>query len=270
MELWLANAVSSFATPTAVSPPAPASATLVSPLSPPPADVPPAATSPPATSSGAPARGPVLPAPSGPFGPTIASPAHAHPLPSPFSCGQCASVPPSPSPFASVAQTPPVSPHDPPQVSGPFAPRPDLSVRSCPSAQPAPAVESEFGPSRLTRFLEMPLNRYVNVLTSMINNGRFSHIGHAVIRLEGQTAWGVWLRINHWDSSQGRRARLRVGVFVPCCKPCTVLSRVRHRSLPIVVANLPGLDLRDFVISSISVTSGRSCACRPVPSNTCP
>ena len=24
---------------------------------------------------------------------------------------------------------------------------------------------------------------------------------------------GVWLRINHWDSSQGRRARLRVGVL---------------------------------------------------------
>ena len=69
--------------------------------------------------------------------------------------------------------------------------------------------QSEFGPPRLTRFLEMPLDRYVNVVTAMINDGRFSHIGHEVLRLEGQTAWGVWLRINHWDSSQGRRARLR-------------------------------------------------------------
>ena len=71
---------------------------------------------------------------------------------------------------------------------------------------------SEFGPPRLTRYLEMSLDRYVNIVTSMVNDGRFSHIGHGVLRLEGQTAWGV-LRINHWDSSQGRRARLRVGVL---------------------------------------------------------
>ena len=43
----------------------------------------------------------------------------------------------------------------------------------------------------------MPLGRYVILVTSMINDGRFSHIGHGVLRLEGQTAWGVWLRINH-------------------------------------------------------------------------
>ena len=267
MELWLANAVSSFATPTAVSPPALAS--LVSPLSPPPADVPPAATSPPATSSGAPALAPVLPAPSGPFWPTIASPAHAHP--------------PALSPVASAQVS-----HRAPHLSRLLRRRPlsvhttlpkcqvlshlvlDLSVRACPSAQPVPAVESEFGPSRLTRFLEMPLDRYVNVLTSMINNGRFSHILHAVIRLEGQTAWGVWLRINRWDSSQGRRARLRVGVLYHVANRTLSFHGSATAVLPIVVANLPGLDLCDFVISSISVTSGRSCACRPVPSNTCP
>ena len=62
-------------------------------------------------------------------------------------------------------------------------------------------------------YLEMPLDRYVNILTAMINDGRFSHMGHAVLRLEGLTAWSVWLRINHWDSSQGRRARFRVGVL---------------------------------------------------------
>ena len=62
-------------------------------------------------------------------------------------------------------------------------------------------------------YLEMPLDRYVNMLPAMINDGRFSHMGHAFLRLEVQTAWGVWLRINHWDSSQGRRARLRVGVL---------------------------------------------------------
>ena len=79
------------------------------------------------------------------------------------------------SPFASVAQAALVSSHDHHQVSGPFAPRPG----PCASAQPVPSVEVEFGPSRLTRFLEMPLDRYVNILPSMINNGRFSHIGRS-------------------------------------------------------------------------------------------
>ena len=48
---------------------------------------------------------------------------------------------------------------------------------------------SEFGHPRLTRFFEMPLDRYVNVVTAMVNDGRFSHIGHGVLRLEGQTVW---------------------------------------------------------------------------------
>ena len=40
-------------------------------------------------------------------------------------------------------------------------------------------------------------------VAGMINDGRVNHIGHAVVRFQGQTAWGVWLRINHWESSQG-------------------------------------------------------------------
>ena len=62
------------------------------------------------------------------------------------------------------------------------------------------APHSEFGHPRLTHFLEMPLDKYVNIVTAMINDGHFSHIGHGVLRLEGQTTWGVWLRINHKDS----------------------------------------------------------------------
>ena len=60
---------------------------------------------------------------------------------------------------------------------------------------------------------EMFLDRYVNIVTAMINDGRSSYIGHGVLRLEGQTAWGVCLKINDWDSSQSRRVRLRVGVL---------------------------------------------------------
>ena len=101
-----------------------------------------------------------------------------------------------------------------PLLQGLELPAPPSVVTSPPVPQVSSfSPQSEFGPPRLTRFLKMPLDRYVNVVTSMINDGRFSHIGHCVLRLEGQTAWGVWLRINHWDSSEGRRARLRVGVL---------------------------------------------------------
>ena len=95
----------------------------------------------------------------------------------------------------------------------------------------------------------MPLDRYVNIVTSMINDGRFSHIGHGVLRLEGQTAWGVWLRINHWDSSQGRRARLRVSI--PRRKP--------HSDFPWVSApSFPGLDVCHFGFPSFSFSVGRA------------
>ena len=42
---------------------------------------------------------------------------------------------------------------------------------------------------------------------------RFEHIGRASIRLEGATAWGVWLRIDQWSSALGNRPRLRCGAL---------------------------------------------------------
>ena len=82
-------------------------------------------------------------------------------------------------------------------VAGPFAqhPAPPSVVTSPPVLQldHSFSPHPEFGPPWPTRFLEMPLDRYVNIVTAMINDGRFSHIGHGVLL--------------------GRRARLRVGVL---------------------------------------------------------
>ena len=47
----------------------------------------------------------------------------------------------------------------------------------------------------------------------MTSSGTFEHIGHADVRMEGQTAWGVWLRVNYWIGAHSRRPRLRCGVF---------------------------------------------------------
>ena len=33
----------------------------------------------------------------------------------------------------------------------------------------------------------------------------FNHIGHVHVRLEGQTAWGVWFRVDHWRGAQSSR-----------------------------------------------------------------
>ena len=46
-----------------------------------------------------------------------------------------------------------------------------------------------------------------------MNAGRFNHIGHPNVRLEGQTAWGVWLRVDHWRGAHSTRPRLRCGVL---------------------------------------------------------
>ena len=78
----------------------------------------------------------------------------------------------------------------------------------------------------------MPLDRYVNVVTSMINDGCFSH---GVLRLEGQTAWGVWLKINHWDSSQSRRARL--------WRPHFDFPWLSHHCEATFAPSFPGLDV---------------------------
>ena len=110
---------------------------------------------------------------------------------------------PSPQPFTVAL------PLNPPSRS-PFASRnsPDTprTVVARPFAQhPVPP------PPRLPLFLEIPLDKHVNIVTAMIDDGPFTPA--TVPRLKGQTAWGVWLKISHWDSSQGRRARLLGGVL---------------------------------------------------------
>ena len=47
------------------------------------------------------------------------------------------------------------------------------------------------GPTRQTRFQEMSRDLFYSTLNSFIIAGLLNHIGHAHVRLEGQTAWGV-------------------------------------------------------------------------------
>ena len=59
----------------------------------------------------------------------------------------------------------------------------------------------------------MSLDTYHATVNEMIAAGRFEHIGHASIRVEGTTAWGVWLRVDQWPRALGRHPRLRCGVL---------------------------------------------------------
>ena len=59
----------------------------------------------------------------------------------------------------------------------------------------------------------MSLEHYYSTVNAMVNEGRFEHIGRATIRVEGASAWGVWLRVDHWPSALGRHPRLRCGVL---------------------------------------------------------
>ena len=58
----------------------------------------------------------------------------------------------------------------------------------------------------------MPLDVYYARVNGMIRSWVFEDTGRATIRLEGGTAWGVWLCIDHWSTVPGRRPRLRCGV----------------------------------------------------------
>ena len=105
------------------------------------------------------------------------------------------------------------------QVSHPFVSIPDVT-EGVQCANPAPQSSNhtllnfpEGGPVRLTRFVEIPLDSYYARVQEMIQAGRFEHIGRASIRLEGRSAWGVWLRIDQWSTALGRRPRLRCGVL---------------------------------------------------------
>ena len=66
---------------------------------------------------------------------------------------------------------------------------------------------------RLTRYVEMSLDTYYARLNRTVSQGRFKHIGRATFRLEGATAWGVWLRIDQWSTGGGNRPRLRCGAL---------------------------------------------------------
>ena len=129
--------------------------------------------------------------------------------------------PPVPSPFAPLPHTVQLSPTASPRspfasvqthaplhgavVSNPFA----VSGPATPPNRPSPLPGA--GPVRLTRFWEMPRDECYATVNSLIVAGRFNHIGEPSVRLEGQTAWGVWLRIDHWRAGRGS-SRLRCGV----------------------------------------------------------
>ena len=67
----------------------------------------------------------------------------------------------------------------------------------------------------------MSLDTCYGTVNEMIAAGRFEHIGHASIRVEGTTAWSVWLRVDQWPTALGRHPRLR----------CCVLYHVANRTL---------------------------------------
>ena len=148
---------------------------------------------------------------------------------------QCASsdvrtsLPVVPSPFVRSAPDPPLprSPFGPlvqpdqvpnvvpaggnlPASSPVVTSHPFVGVPTQGGQSPATIQFAEGGPVRLTRFVEMSLESYYAHLNQMISQGRFEHIGRASIRLEGATAWGVWLRRS---SALGNRPRLRCGAL---------------------------------------------------------
>ena len=59
----------------------------------------------------------------------------------------------------------------------------------------------------------MFLGNYYATVSEMVSLGRFEHIGHATVRVEGASAWGVWLRVDHWPTSLGRHPRFCCGVL---------------------------------------------------------
>ena len=133
-------------------------------------------------------------------------------------------------PFSAAAPTVPQVPREAIVASNPFVALPPErsaapSIHPCPSGGPSSAAPlsrpcpggggpfPDAGPARLTRFLEMSLDNYYATVSEMVSLGRFEHIGHATVRVEGASAWGVWLRVDHWPTSLGRHPRLRCGVL---------------------------------------------------------
>ena len=119
---------------------------------------------------------------------------------------------PPPNPFNSVHQTTGRTSGG-VVVSSPFAHLNGSFAENNSVTDVAVEVVQGAGPTRLTRFLEMSRDLFYSTLNSLIIAGRFNHIGHAHVRLEGQTAWGVWLRVDHWRGAHSSRPRLRCGVL---------------------------------------------------------
>ena len=92
----------------------------------------------------------------------------------------------------------------------------------------------------------------------MITAGRFNHTGEASVRLEGQTAWGVWLRVDHWRASRGA-SRFRCGVL---CHPVN-RELIFHGVGSVVTQFLLPL-FADWTFTSVELlpsVSGLVCVC---------
>ena len=44
----------------------------------------------------------------------------------------------------------------------------------------------------------MSLENYYATVNGMVLAGAFEHVGHASVRVEGASAWGVWVRVDYW------------------------------------------------------------------------
>ena len=128
---------------------------------------------------------------------------HLHSLLLPRSCRSHVMDRHPPSPFVRLPGLGPLQPSSPPVEPG--------SVVGAGSG--SGGVSLEAGPVRLTRFVGMSLEHYYSTVNEMVNAGRFEHIGRATVRVEGASAWAVWLRVDHWPTALGRHPRLRCGVL---------------------------------------------------------
>ena len=70
-----------------------------------------------------------------------------------------------------------------------------------------------FGRAHFTRYSDLSLDAFIDKVNTLISEGRFAGIGVPQVRVEGTTAWGAWLRINHRHSTYGRRPQLLCGVL---------------------------------------------------------
>ena len=75
-------------------------------------------------------------------------------------------------------------------VSNPFVAL-YLDRIAVPSIHPVCGSFPEAGRARLTRFLGMSSDNSYATVSEMVSLGRFQHTGHATVRIEGASAWGM-------------------------------------------------------------------------------